>query len=51
MSWIIACFCGHLIDTPTCPHCGSRLPDLTGRQPAPPGADNQASRVIRNEAA
>ena len=36
MSWIIACFCGNLIDTPVCPHCGSRLPDWSTGGHAPP---------------
>ena len=31
MSWNIACFCGHLIHTSTCPHCGSTLTDLSVR--------------------
>jgi hypothetical protein len=49
MTWTIACFCGHLIDIPTCPHCGSQLPDLTVSPSTPPQADDRPSRLPRTE--
>ena len=49
MSWNIACFCGHLIDTTTCPHCGSTLPDLTLRPAVrPDDAGSTATTLIRH---
>jgi hypothetical protein len=49
MSWNIACFCGHLIHTSTCPHCGSTLPDLSVR-PAlrPVDATRPAAILVRD---
>jgi hypothetical protein len=44
MTWVIACFCGQLIDTPTCPHCGSRLPDF-----ASPAPDRTGLRLYRSD--
>jgi hypothetical protein len=54
MTWVIACFCGHVIDTPTCPHCGSGLPEFADDSQAPPAlrlaqASADAS-VVANEA-
>ncbi len=49
MSWKIACFCGHVIDTSTCPHCGSTLPDFSVR-PAlrPVDATSPVATLVRD---
>jgi hypothetical protein len=60
MGWIIACFCGNLLDTATCPHCGSTLPDLSVAarrrtdltvSSGPRLTDPQLDRLTRSEAA